>query len=157
LKAWTLIVFFVALNASGYMIAKLADPNVDVLMQINVFNMPYNASDITNSTTITGSTFSMTNFSISSIVGAIIGGFGIAGLIAFYFKSAMLAVIAALLWVLSCFMGVITWFTTGFSTLLTAALYGTGLEWIAAVFEGFMLVFFFFFLASILSQRQDLT
>ena len=151
MKAWTLIVFFIALNASGYMIAKLSDPNVDVLMQINAMNMPYNAS---TAMTASSSPFLLLNFSIPSIVAAIVGGFGLLGLVAFYVKSTMWAIVAALLWVMSCFTGVISWFMTGFSTLLGAMLLGTGLEWIAAVFEGFMIAFFFFFLAGILSQRE---
>jgi hypothetical protein len=154
MKAWTLIIFFVALNASGFIIGKLADPTVGVLMPINNVTMPYNSS-----TAITGSTspFLLANFSISSIVAAIVGGFGLLGLLGLYLRQTMFAIIAALLWVLSCFMNVTSWFLTGFSTLMQAMLAGTGLEWLADVFYGFMLVFFFFFLASILSQRQDLT
>ena len=43
-----------------------------------------------------------------------------------------------------------------FPVMLNMLLAGTGLEFMAYVAESFVLVFFFFFLASILSQRQDL-
>jgi hypothetical protein len=153
MKLWTLIIFFVALNASGFMIGKLADPAVGVLMPINNMTMPYDASTaITNSTT---SPFVLENFSTTKIIASIIGGIGIFALLVT--RNAGFAVIATLLWVLGCMMDVTTWFLTGFSTFMEVMLAGTGLEWLAAVFYGFMLVFFFFFLASILSQRQDLT
>ena len=153
MKLWTLIIFFVALNASGFMIGKLADPAVGVLMPINNMTMPYDASiAITNSTT---SPFVLENFSTTKIIASIIGGIGIFALLVT--RNAGFAVIATLLWVLGCMMDVTTWFLTGFSTFMEVMLVGTGLEWLAAVFYGFMLVFFFFFLASILSQRQDLT
>ena len=153
MRAWTLIIFFIALNASGFIIGKLADPSVGVLMPINNMTMPYNASTaITNSTT---SPFQLSNWSVGKIIASIIGGVGIFALL--ITRNAMFAIIAALLWVLGCMMDVTSWVLTGFSTLMQVMLAGTGLEWLGDIIYGFLLVFFFFWLASILAQRQDMT
>jgi apolipoprotein N-acyltransferase len=111
--------------------------------------MPYTLSDV-------NSQFSLFTFSATNVTYGIIGA-GIAGLIGLITKQGMFAIIAALIWVVGVFLNIFNWILNGFPLMLNILLAGTGLEFIAYVVESFVLVLFFFFLASILSQRQDMT
>jgi hypothetical protein len=146
LKIYTLILFFLAFNASGYIIANLVSLGV---LTGNSDVMPYTLTDV-------NSQFSLFTFSATNVTYGIIGA-GIAGLIGLITKQGMFAIIAALIWVVGIFLNIFNWVLNGFPMMLNILLAGTGLEFMAYVVESFVLVLFFFFLASILSQRQDFT
>lgn len=138
--------FFLAFNAAGYIIANLVGLGV---LTGNSGVMPYTLDQV-------NSQFSLFTFSSQNVAYGIVGA-GIAGLIGWLTKQGMFAVIAALIWVVGIFLNIFNWILNGFPVMLNILLAGTGLEFMAYVAESFVLVFFFFFLASILSQRQDLT
>jgi len=146
MKIYTLILFFLAFNAAGYIIANLVGLGV---LTGNTSVMPYTLDQV-------NSQFSLFTFSTQNVAYGIVGA-GIAGLVGWLTKQGMFAVIAALIWVVGVFLNIFNWILNGFPVMLNILLTGTGLEFMAYVAESFVLVFFFFFLASILSQRQDLT
>jgi apolipoprotein N-acyltransferase len=146
MKIYTLILFFLAFNAAGYIIANLVGLGV---LTGNSSVMPYTLDQV-------NSQFSLFTFSTQNVAYGIVGA-GIAGLVGWLTKQGMFAVIAALIWVVGVFLNIFNWILNGFPVMLNILLAGTGLEFMAYVAESFVLVFFFFFLASILSQRQDLT
>jgi hypothetical protein len=146
MKIYTLVLFFLAFNAAGYIIANLVGLGV---LTGNTSVMPYTLDQV-------NSQFSLFTFSTQNVAYGIVGA-GIAGLVGWLTKQGMFAVIAALIWVVGVFLNIFNWVLNGFPVMLNILLTGTGLEFMAYVAESFVLVFFFFFLASILSQRQDLT
>jgi hypothetical protein len=128
---------------AGFIIGQLIA--LDVL-SMSKSEMPYTTTDI-------GFAFRLDQFSmLSGLLGA-----GLGGVIAIITKQYMFATGIILIWILGCFIGVVNWVLNGFPAMLNILLAGTGLEFVSYVAETIMLVFFFMFLASLLSQRPDLT
>jgi hypothetical protein len=139
MKLWTLLVFFISLNASGYVIANLVTAGVLVG---NTAVMPYSMNDITVA------------FDPVKVFSAA-AGIGIAGLFGLITRQGIYAITAALIWVVGIFLNVVSWMLWGFPLMLNVLLAGTGLEVIVpAVVGAFLPAFFFFSLAGILSQRE---
>lgn len=148
---WTLIIFFVALNASGYIIAYLASPSVGVIVG-NSETMPYNMTDISAKFNL--ATWDLSNWGMAGV------GLAAAGLFAYFTKQYVAATLAGLFFVLSVFLNIFSWLMYGFPKMLNILLGGTGLvdasgnSIIAPIFEGVILIVFFFELAGILAQRD---
>ena len=139
MKFWTLLVFFISLNASGYIIANLVASGVLVG---NSAVMPYSMTDISVA------------FDPVKIFSAA-AGIGIAGLFGLITRQGIYAITAALIWTVGIFLNVVSWMLWGFPLMLNVLLSGTGLEVIVpAVAGAFLPAFFFFSLAGILSQRE---
>ncbi len=138
MKLWTLLVFFISFNASGYIIANLVAGGVLVG---NSVVMPYSMTDFT------------LKFDLFQTFSAM-AGIGLAGLFGLITRQGIYAITAALIWVVGIFLNVFTWLVNGFPLMLNILLAGTGMEFVAYIVETFMLAFFFFSLAGILSQRD---
>lgn len=139
MKLWTLLVFFISLNASGYIIANLVTAGVLVG---NTSVMPYSMNDISVA------------FDPVKVFSAA-AGIGIAGLFGLITRQGIYAITAALIWVVGIFLNVVSWMLWGFPLMLNVLLAGTGLEVIVPAIAGaFLPAFFFFSLAGILSQRE---
>jgi len=141
MKFYTLLVFFISLNASGYIISNLV--YYSVLPQgILLGQMPYSMTDI-----------SLTFDPVKVFSAA--AGIGIAGLFGLITRQGIYAITAALIWVVGIFLNVVSWMLFGFPLMLNVILSGTGLEIIVPAIAGaFLPAFFFFSLAGILSQRD---
>jgi hypothetical protein len=131
-------VFIIAFNASGYIIATLTTGGVLVG---NSVAMPYSMTDFT------------LQFDLFKTFSAM-AGIGLAGLFGLITRQGIYAVTAALIWVVGIFLNVFSWMVNGFPLMLNILLAGTGVEFVAYVVEVFVLAFFFFSLAGILSQRD---
>lgn len=140
MKAWTLIVFFLSFNASGYIIANLMGAGILVG---HSYTMPYSMTD-----------FSL-QFDLYKTFSVLVGG-SVIGLIGLMLKQYTFAMLAGLIWILGIFLNMFAWVLYGFPMMLNILLGGTGLEFMAYIVETFVLVFFFFSLAGIMAQR-DLT
>jgi len=150
LKAWSVILFFLCLNASGIIIGALVDQNV---LMGDTSAMPFAASDV-------ASKFSLTAFNFSSdsvIYGAVF--FGLGAIMALFTKQGIYAVYGLVIGVVAAFSGLAQWILGGVGKMIELLVLGTGLEvfHLGLIFNGFMLAFFFFWLAGILTQRQEMT
>jgi hypothetical protein len=154
-KAYSVILFFLCLNASGLITGALIDRGV---LMGSASAMPYTSTDVSSRFS-----FSIFNISLESIAFGAVGA-GLAGIIGLITKQGIFAIYAILIWLVGIFSGVAQWVLGGFGQMIDLLLLGTGLDTlfpaplsIGLIFNGFMLSFFFFWLASILSQRQEIT
>lgn len=147
MKAWSFVLFFISFNiACGIVTALVA---LEVLPPITGQG-PYTSDQIS-------SMFSFNNFTASNVATAVLAG-GIVGLMGLIFRQGIFAIYAVLIFVLGLFLNVGQFIFYGVYSLANSLLLGTGLEvTIPAALQLVTLAFFFFFLASILSQRQDMT
>jgi hypothetical protein len=109
----------------------------------------YTSSQIQNQFSL--GVFTASNIAIASVAG------GITGLIGIMFRQGIYAIYAVLVFILGIFLGIGNWVFYGVGSLANLLLAGTGLEPIAGILQVLTVAFFFFFLASILAQRPDLT
>ena len=147
MKLWNIVLFFLCFNAAGYIIANLVA--LDVLMGDRTVTS--DAMVDIKSRFDLGAKFNMQN-----IIGGILGIVAI-GAIGMFTGQGMMAVIGAIIWVIAMFIGIFDWITNGFGNMIAILLAGTGLEFMGVVVGTIVTVYFFFVLASMLSQRQDLT
>lgn len=155
MKAYNVIVFFLSLNFSGLIIAALVTQGI---LMGNASSMPYNTTDVSNQFS-----FSIFNVSLENVAYGVLGA-GLAGIIGLITKQGIFAIYAILIWLVGIFSGIAQWVLGGLGKMIDLLLVDTGLDTllpapfsIGLIFNGFMLAFFFFWLASILSQRQEIT
>lgn len=115
--------------------------------------MPFTSAEV-------ASKFSLTafNFSAESVIfGALF--FGLGAIMALLTKQGIYAIYALLIGVVTAFSGLAQWILGGVGKMTDLLVLGTGLEvfHLGLIFNGFMLAFFFFWLAGILTQRQEMT
>jgi hypothetical protein len=154
MRIWSLILFFLCFNASGYIIAQLVANNVFTNAMILG-----NTNSTSGQTTITDihNQFDIgVVFSASNIMYGLIGA-GLAAVVGIIMRQGVFAIYVILIWIVGIFLGLFSWILNGFPKMLEIILAGTGLEWLSYVLSTFMLAFFFMFLASLLAQRGDLT
>jgi hypothetical protein len=144
MKAWNLILFFVCLNLSGFVLANLMAANV--LPMTDQIPMPYGLEDIQK-------TFNPFTFSMNNILYGVVGA-AIAGLIGLILRQGTFAIYAVIIWLVGCFLGITQWVILGFPLFLEFLLAGTQLSFMSFVISTLLFVFFFFFLAETLAQRQ---
>lgn len=143
MKAWHLILFFICLNLSGYVIANLmAD---DIIASSDKMEMPYTIEEIQNQ-------FSPFSFSVTNIALGVLGA-GIAGLIGLLLKQGTFAIYAVVIWLVGTFLNIASWVIFGFPKFMVFLLAGTGLDYLSYVFTTLLYLFFFWFLAETLAQR----
>jgi hypothetical protein len=147
---WSLVLFFLALNVAGYIVSMLGSGSNPVIAGVGGNGTsPYTPGQI-------NSMFSLNVFSATNVGEALLAG-GIVALFGLMLRQGIFAIYAILIFVLGLFFNVAISVLTGFMSFMAWVFAGTGLEGLGIVFEGFFLAFFFFYLASILSQRQQET
>jgi hypothetical protein len=115
--------------------------------------MPFTSTEI-------ASKFSLTAFNMdadSVIFGALF--FGLGTVMALITRQGTYAIYAVVGAVVVAFSGLAQWILGGVGKMTDLLVLGTGLEvfHLGLIFNGFMLAFFFFWLAGILTQRQEMT
>ncbi len=145
MKAKSLVIFFICLNASAYIIGALAASGTLTGMDV-IGAAPYDASEVEGQ-------FSLLNFSAESVVAGTVG-FGIIGLIGWITKQGVYALYAAMIWLVGIFLNIFQFVLTGLSTLL-GVLLPTEIAFMGGVIYGGLIVVFFYALAGTIGSRPD--
>lgn len=145
MKASNLVYFFVALNASAYILGLLV--SLDVLVPIAGASAVYDPSDVT-------AQFALTNFSGQAIVAGVVGA-GIIGVVGWITKQGIYAVFAMAIWLVGIFLNIFTFIITGMSSFFTALL-PSEIAFMAGIFYGFIVISIFYALARTVSQNPSI-
>lgn len=147
MKARSVVVFFICLNAAAYILGVLATSGViSGFDQIGSDAIPYSQSSVNNQ-------FSLTNFSAASITAGLVGA-GIIGLIGWITKQGVYAIYAALIWLIGMFLNIFSFVINGASALV-GVLLPSGLSFMSGIIYGGILIVFFYALAGTIGQRPD--